>query len=210
MLVSHCHLDHCNDINAVIDAMTYGGLEKRGILVGSKSVLEGVKGEYPYVTKMHRNFLINSTVITPGENISFGNNVGIVATKTKHRDETCVGFKIYSEKFSVGYTADTCYFDTLYEDFKDVDILIINNVLPFGVNSEDHMNSEDSAKLIDEVKPKLAIITHFGKKILNEDPIYQAREIQKRCGIQVVAARDGMVINPFTYSATLRDKSLNI
>ena len=33
LLVSHNHLGHCNDVNAVIDAMTLSGLDKRGVLI---------------------------------------------------------------------------------------------------------------------------------------------------------------------------------
>lgn len=210
LLVSHAHLDHCNDVNAVVSAMTYDGLEKSGILIGSKSVVEGTSEDSAYLSRRHKKYLNNYAALEPGENVTFGNNVGLVTTRTKHRDESGIGFKVFSDKFVLGYVGDTEYFDTLFEEFKGVDILVVNNVLPFGVGGGDHMNSEDTVKLIDQIKPKLAIITHFGQKMLGENPIYQAREIQRRTGIQVIAARDGMVVNPITYSASVHHKSLNL
>ena len=45
VLVSHHHINHCNDLNAVIDAMTHGGLEHRGIILAANrccSILTGI------------------------------------------------------------------------------------------------------------------------------------------------------------------------
>mgnify|MGYP001952604292 CR=1 FL=1 len=53
-------------------------------------------------------------------------------------------------------------------------------------------------------------ITHFGQKMLEQNPIYQAREIQRITGIQTIAARDGMTINPNTYSVSLKHRNLNL
>ena len=40
VFVSHSHLSHANDVNAVLDAMTYSGLDRQGILVGNKSLID--------------------------------------------------------------------------------------------------------------------------------------------------------------------------
>ena len=53
ILVSHNHLNHCNDLNSVIDAMTHSGIEQRGIILGSKSVLQTQENSHPYLTKYH-------------------------------------------------------------------------------------------------------------------------------------------------------------
>ena len=53
----------------------------------------------------------------------------------------------------------------------------------------------------------MAVITHFGFKMLKEDPLYQAREIQKRSGVQTIEAKDGLSITPQSYS-TKHQKTL--
>jgi hypothetical protein len=45
--------------------------------------------------------------------------------------------------------------------------------------------------------------------MIKADPLYEAREIQRRTNVQTIAAKDGMVINPATYSAKSRNKTLN-
>jgi len=44
--------------------------------------------------------------------------------------------------------------------------------------------------------------------MLQAEPLYESREIQKTTGIQVIAAKDGMTINPVSFSATVRQKNL--
>jgi len=38
--------------------------------------------------------------------------------------------------------------------------------------------------------------------------LYEIRDIQKNTGVQVIAAKDGMSINPTSFSTTVRQKSL--
>ena len=82
--------------------------------------------------------------------------------------------------------------------------------MPFGYKDENNLSSDDAVKIIQGVKPNLAIITHFGQKMLEQNPIYQAREIQRATGVQTIAARDGMVINPTNYSVSLKNRSINV
>jgi ribonuclease BN (tRNA processing enzyme) len=210
ILASHNHLDHCNDLNAVISAMTHDGLDKNGILIGSKSVMVGVEGERPFITRSHRKFLDKFLSLEAGNTVKFGNEIELRTLKTKHRDANSLGFKINSDKISIGYTGDTTFFPELIDELKGTDILIINNLEPFGYRSDDHLSSDDSVRIISAVRPRLAIITHFGQKILEQNPIYQARDIQRRTNVQTIAARDGLVIDPISLAASLRKRKINV
>ena len=88
--------------------------------------------------------------------------------------------------------------------------MILNHKHPFDTKKPDGLASEDVVKIIKKAKPKLAILTHFGNKLLNSNPIYEAREIQKQTGVQVIAAEDGMSIDPVSYSANMKQKTLNL
>ncbi len=210
VLVSHAHLDHCNDVNAVISAMTHDGLDKGGILIGSKSVLLGTDGERPYLTRYHRKCLDKFLGLEAANTVKFGKDIELRTLRTKHRDPTEIGFKFISDKFSIAYSADTAFFDELIDEFRNSDILILNNLEPFGHKNEDHLSSDDSVKIISTVRPKLAILTHFGQKIIEQNPIYQAREIQRKTNVQTVAARDGMVIDPITFAASLKKRQISV
>ncbi len=87
--------------------------------------------------------------------------------------------------------------------------MILNVVYPSDVKSKYNLTAEDAQKIITKVKPKLAIITHFGNKFVASDPLYQAREIQKATGVQVIAAVDGLVINPTSYAKENEQQRLN-
>ena len=54
----------------------------------------------------------------------------------------------------------------------------------------------------------MAIITHFGINFLKADPLYEVREIQKQTNCQVIAAKDGMVVNPISYDVEQGQKTL--
>ncbi len=209
LLASHNGLIHCNDINVMIDAMTHSGLDKSGILLASRSIIYGDEKVKPYLTKMHRRYVERYVPLDAGHTVKFNNNIKITALKTQSNDSTGVGFKFVNDKFSVGYTSDTGYFPELAEDLKGSDVLILNIVMPFGHTSEDYLSSDDAIKLIREIRPRLAILTHFGQKMLEQDPIYQARKIQRKTNVQTIAARDGMAVDPITYVATKDRKTMN-
>ena len=46
--------------------------------------------------------------------------------------------------------------------------------------------------------------------MIKADILNEARHIQKETGVQVIAAKEGMVINPISYSANLKQKTLNL
>ncbi|MBT4824877.1 hypothetical protein HN695_01345 [Candidatus Woesearchaeota archaeon] len=209
VLCSHNHHLHCNDINAVIDAMSVGGLDVRGVFVGNNAVVNGTEKETPYLTNFHRQCVERVISIEAGQKVGI-NNVEIKATPTKHTDEQCIGFRILTPSFILGYTSDTGYSKDLVEAFKGVDLLILNVKHPIDTKDEFNLCTHDAARIVDEVKPKLVIITHYGIKMVESDVLSQTRFIQKETQIQTIAAKDGMVINPVSYAVNLRQKTLNL
>ena len=57
LFVSHNHLNHCNDINAVIDAMTYGGFDKKGVLIANSTVINGSQDYASFLQDYYKNCL---------------------------------------------------------------------------------------------------------------------------------------------------------
>lgn len=199
------HINHSNDINAVINAMTYGGFDKRGILVASNSV---VNGETSYLTDFHKKCLEKIIVLKAGQRIGI-EDIEIHALPANHSDPDTIGLKFVTGDFILTYSSDTSYSKEITKAYKDTDILILNVVLPGKEKNEAQLNSEDAIKIIKEVNPKLTIITHFGIKMIKSDPLYEAREIQKQTGCQVICAKDGMVLSPTSYAAESRQKRLS-
>lgn len=208
VLASHNHLGHANDVNAIISAMTYSGLDKKGVLICNKTVFSGTEKETPVLQDFYKECLERAIIVEAGKRIGV-ENIEIRAVGAEHTDPHTVGFKFFTPSFILTYSSDTKYNPGFIEDYKNSDILILNTLDPFKVKRE-QLNSDDAVKIIEKIRPKLAILTHFGIKMLKADTLSEAREIQKRTGVQIIAAKDGMQVNPVSYSATLRQHTLNL
>jgi hypothetical protein len=57
------------------------------------------------------------------------------------------------------------------------------------------MTSEDAVKIVDEVNPEMAVLTHFGMKMIFKGPAGEAKFIQQKTGVPTIAAKDGMRLN---------------
>lgn len=55
---------------------------------------------------------------------------------------------------------------------------------------------DDTKKIIGEVRPRVAILTHFGMTILRAKPWKLAEQLGKELGLKVIAASDGMMFEP--------------
>ena len=69
ILLTHKHIDHATDVNALIDGMTGGGFSKKGILVAPRDALE----DDPVVLHYHREFLDKIIVTVAGMELEVGN-----------------------------------------------------------------------------------------------------------------------------------------
>ena len=207
LLASHNHINHCNDINVVIDAMTYSGFDRKSVLVANKTVINGRPNEEPFLHKRYRDFLERFIVLEAGKKVGI-NDVEIVALKAKHSDPNAIGFKFITPEYTISYSGDTMHSVEAIAGYENSNVLILN--VPCLNKEEDKYNlcKEDAIKIIKAVKPKLAIITHFGANFIKADPLYEVREIQKETNVQVIAATDGMIVNPLIYSVDQGQKTL--
>ncbi len=209
IVVTTNNIAQCNDVNALIDAMTYSGMDRKGVLVGNDTLYNGAEGYNPYLTKYHRA-LPEKLMILKSDH-----KIGIIDTEirglfAKQEDPNAMGLKFYTSKFKIAYSSDTSYDPQLLKDYKDAEILILNVPDPQGVKTKGRLNTDDALKIISNVKPHLTLITSFGIKMLKADPLMEARFLSKGSGTQVIAVKDGMVINPVSYDASIKQKTLNL
>ena len=207
VLISHNHMNHCNDINAVINAMTYGGFDKKGVLVANNTAVNGSESYTPFLQKYYRDFLERFIVLDEGKRVGI-NDVEILALKAKHSDPAALGFKFITPEYTLTYSGDTMYSPDTVAQYDNSNVLILNVPYLKKEEGKDNLCKEDAIKIISRVKPSLAIITHFGVNFLKADPLYEVRDIQKETGIQTIAAKDGIVVNPVSYSVEQGQKTL--
>ena len=193
IFVSHTHTDHYNDAEILIEAMTRGMTKNNGIIMGSESVYDGYKKWGPAISNYHKSKSQN-IVLKPGE-IKKTENFTIKGTKTIYGDPTGVGFQMKADGITLSYTSDTKYFKELHKYHEGADILIASVLRPGTKSIKGHMCTNNFANLINEIEPKLAIMTHFGFKMLNNDPIKEAKKVMKKTGVKTIAAFDGLKID---------------
>lgn len=198
ILVSHNHLNHCNDLNSVIDAMTHGGIEQRGVILGSKSILQHTESSHPFLTRYHQN--LAEKIIPLEKNHKVGIElIEVNSLSADHTDPYALGFKIFCPQFTLGYTGDTTATPQLIEELANTDFLILNVPYPGQTAQGKNLDTQSAIQIVSKVRPKLAVLTHFGLEMLRADPIQEAREVQRITGVQTIAAKDGLLIHPESY-----------
>jgi L-ascorbate metabolism protein UlaG (beta-lactamase superfamily) len=89
------------------------------------------------------------------------------------------------------------YFDGLAADYAQhrPDVLIVN-VLRYrdGMNV-DHLTWFDARRVIADVRPRVAVLQHFGTKMLEADPRRLAARLEDELGLRAIAAYDGFTLD---------------
>jgi ribonuclease BN (tRNA processing enzyme) len=186
IILTHRHLDHSGDINVMIEAMTDGGFKKRGIVFAPEDALT----EDPVILKYIREHLERIEVLKEGGKYSVGAIDFSTPKRHIHGSET-YGLNIKSGRTSISLITDTRYFEGL-EKFYDGDVLVINCVFHKPRLEYDHLSFSDAERIIRDLKPKVAILTHFGMTMLQAKPHKLAEELKEKLGREVIAAYDGM------------------
>ena len=191
--------------------MSHNGFDVNGVLISNMTFANGSEeaNMAPMITDFHKRCVERIIVARPGQRIGI-ENVEIQTLSAFHKDPNAMGFKLITPEFTLTYSGDTKYSKELIEQYKKSDIIVLNVVHPQAEKAKDadNLSFDDAVKILQKTQPKLAVITHFGKRMIDEDPLNEAREIQKLTGVQVLAAIDGMSINPVSYSADAKQKTL--
>lgn len=184
IILSHKHIDHSADINVYLDVITRGGFHKKGVLIAPQDAF----GEGGVIFKYLLEFLKEVRVISPELKCNFDNVQVEFPLKHDHRVET-YGFRLEHADYSISYIADTKFFPELIDAYR-ADILVLN-LLRLEPSEIDHLSIPDCEEIISGIKPKVAIITHFGMTMLRQGPWKVARQLKDKTGTTVLAAEDG-------------------
>lgn len=191
VILSHRHLDHSADVNTIIEAMTEGGWHKRGVLFAPEEALD----DDPVVLNYLRGFLDGIEILREGGQYRIGELSFSAPIRHRHPAET-YGLKFHLPGGSVSFITDTSFFSPLLAAYQS-DVIVINTVLvqPHQSPSVQHLCLADAARLIGEIHPKVAVLTHFGMGMLRAKPWELAAALSEETGVNVIAARDGMTLN---------------
>jgi ribonuclease BN (tRNA processing enzyme) len=200
VLLTHGHLDHSGDANVMMEAMTRGGRERRGRLLAPLEALEGD----PVVLRYVRRYVPQIDVLTAGRSIELAPGVTL-ATPVRHiHGGEAYGFRLETPAVRIGQIADTEWFPELAGHYAGVDVLLIHVVFERMDRTRGilHLDADDAARLIEEIHPRVAVITHFGTPMLRAGPEGVAGRLTDRTGIEVIAAEDGWMLDLSRLPAT--------
>jgi phosphoribosyl 1,2-cyclic phosphodiesterase len=183
IVISHRHLDHSNDVNVMIEAMTDGGFRHRGRLFCPSDALDSD----PVVLKYIRQFPQEIVALEPETEYAVGEVKFTTTPRHVHQVET-FGFRFGNR---LGWVTDSAYYDGIAEQHK-ADVMVIHLVLMQCRDGLPHLCLDDAERIIREAKPRLAILTHYGMTVWRAHPWELAADLTQRIGTEVKAARDGM------------------
>jgi phosphoribosyl 1,2-cyclic phosphodiesterase len=175
-------------VNVLIEAMTEGGFRKRGVLICPRDAIEGEAVVFSNFTgKLERIEIMGEGKNYKVKDVTF-------STPVKHIHPVETYGLLFDLGIIVSMISDTRYFDELSTYYAS-DVMIVNVLRskPIGKDDEiDHLSLPDFVNLVKSVKPKVAIMTHFGMSLIREKPHIVAERVKEETGVEVVAAYDGM------------------
>jgi phosphoribosyl 1,2-cyclic phosphodiesterase len=190
IVLSHKHLDHANDVNVMIEAMTSGGFRRRGTLLAPQDALEGEPVVLPYAQRFVERIDVAKE---RGGPYRIGEVEVRASIRHVHAVET-YGLHFQHGDRTVSYLPCGRYFEGLADDYAahKPDVLVINVLRYRDSMDVDHMTFDQARRVIAIVRPRVAVMQHFGTKMLEQNPQRLARELEDELGLRVIAAHDNM------------------
>jgi len=194
LLISHCHPDHYGDAEVLVEGMTACSFSRRGVLAGSKSVILGNVDFGPAISAYHKRIVPRSITMAPGDDLVV-KRLHIKATRTCHSDPDGVGFRFLTRSGDVSYVGDTELKQEVLDDHRGAKALIMNVTRPLKSRVRFHMSTEDAAAMAIELKPELAVLTHFGSKFIHDGIQKQIEFVEEESNVRTIAAEDFMTLS---------------
>ncbi|MGI6066090.1 MAG: MBL fold metallo-hydrolase [Bacillota bacterium] len=189
IVLTHRHLDHSGDMNAMVEAMVEGGFTPHGEVFAPGDALNGPE---PILFKYLRRYLQRINTITEGSRFYLSDIEIEFPVRHLHPVET-YGVKLKYQDKSISYIVDTRFFPELIESYRaQVLIISMTFMYPFYGNNVFHLSSKEIVPLIKGINPKIVFLTHFGRRVVEVGPEIIAGKLEEETGIRVCAAQDGM------------------
>jgi ribonuclease BN (tRNA processing enzyme) len=191
LVVTHRHLDHAGDATAVVEAMTKGGFGRRGTLLAPRDALEAE----PVVFRYAQGFVARRGLLEAGGRHELAPGVALETPLAHDHGVETYGYRLVAPGLVAAHVIDTFWTDALVDAYAGVDLLIVNTTREKGRDRRYlHLGADDAERLVHEIRPRLAVLTHFGMQLVRARPDRVALGISERTGVPTVAARDGWLL----------------
>lgn len=197
LILTHRHIDHSSDINVLAEGMTLGTRGPRGrILLPEDALDDGdavlLQYEAKKIKHIDRHADGKITEIAPG--------VTVESVRHEHHGVQCYGLIFRGEGFKTwGLISDTAALPSFPQRYRECEMLVINLTLPLPWARLDHMSQPDVASLLQDLHPKLVLLSHMGSHLLDMGADRVANSLSTD-RTQTVAAQDDMIVDLNTIS----------
>ncbi|MGC8588230.1 MAG: MBL fold metallo-hydrolase [Hydrogenobaculum sp.] len=190
-ILSHIHLDHSADINTMVESAKVGSKES------NKQLAIGAPEDAFYGnTKVILDFILKKTdkhFIFKEDASYIWKDLKIDILK-KHTHHGAITYGIVFNN-KIAYHPCAKFEPHIVEHYpKSVEALILNTTFYRQRQNIDHLCKDDVINILNIVKPKMAIITHFASDMLEAGPENVAKEIEDKTNVKTIAAFDGAKI----------------
>ena len=201
-IVTHAHLDHYNDLSAVIESSRENlhdkqyNYFKKGTLITTKDVLH-------LVSDYHISMLEKVVLFRAREEYKY-KGVELIGTKVVHsRNTEGFGIKFNLENYSIAFTSDTMVFEGFSEQFNGINIMVLNLLRPDSITCKRHLCTDEVIPYLNDITPtpQTLIITHFGAYMDSPSSSMnyvssQIKKLKEETQIKtVLAGKDGLKLN---------------
>lgn len=192
VMLTHKHIDHTTDANVLIECMTHGGYEDRGLLVAPNDALYG---DDPVIMKYSLKRIARVEVPEDGKIIDLGKGVTAEAVAHRHHGVKCFGYIFRLAGHSDwGLISDTRLLPTFANRYAGCRFISVNTTFPHPHNRLEHMSVDEALDLIEELRPESAVLTHLGAMLTSRDGLHSLENLDTEHS-RVTAATDGMVVD---------------
>lgn len=192
VMLTHKHIDHSTDVNVIVEAMTHGGFDSRGMLVATDDSLRGTD---PVVLKYSQKRIPKIKIPEEGGQIELGKGVVVEPVIHLHHGVDCFGYIFRKDGLREwGIISDSRMMPYFRSRYSACDLLSINATFLDRKPRLDHISIAEARDLLTKIHPKLAVLTHLGAMLTSGDGAHFLENLDLP-ETRLVAATDGMTID---------------
>jgi phosphoribosyl 1,2-cyclic phosphodiesterase len=192
IIVTHRHIDHSSDVNALAEGMTLKASAPKGFVLLTRDCME--KGDGVLMSYM-RNRIKSIAFHEDGASVSPSGETTVESVAHSHHGVQCYGLIFRSDGLPPwGLISDTAPMPRFPERYAECELLVINTTLIYPRARLDHMALTDVKSLLGFLRPRTVVVTHMGGEMLDRGAEYISRRLSSGM-TRVIAATDGMVLN---------------
>jgi phosphoribosyl 1,2-cyclic phosphodiesterase len=193
ILVTHCHVDHTAELNALIESVHYqitrGGWNFRSyqVLVPPDVYKEGYLNKFHYKMpgKVH---IVGSQKKYLVKHLTVKSTKHLIEKPYYKKEVDEFGYQISGKKYNFAYIPETFYKKGMLEGINS-EVIILNAMKPEGEYLA------ETIKIIKDLSPKIVLLRYWVRRTLEYGPKKLAMSLEKKTGVRVVALKDGEVFD---------------